>query len=141
MRASVVAERGLSSRGTWALECRFSSCGAQALLLHSMWDLPGPGIKPMSPALAGGFLTTVPPGKSLPLVFNLPQKRDHTVNFYGFPEHHEYFKIKTTPFIHMNTSSMREETFVGLFVLCSIPRVWRNAWYKTDTLKILLMIE
>ena len=23
-----------------------------------MWDLPGPGIKPLSPALAGGFLTT-----------------------------------------------------------------------------------
>ena len=29
-----------------------------------MWDLPGPGIEPMSPALAGGFLTIVPPGKS-----------------------------------------------------------------------------
>ena len=29
-----------------------------------MWDVPGPGIEPMSPALAGGFLTTVPPGKS-----------------------------------------------------------------------------
>ena len=29
-----------------------------------MWDLPGPGIEPMSPALAGGFLTTAPPGKS-----------------------------------------------------------------------------
>ena len=28
-----------------------------------MWDLPGPGLKPMSPALVGGFLTTVPPGK------------------------------------------------------------------------------
>ena len=30
-----------------------------------MWDLPGPGLKPVSPALAGGFLTTAPPGKSL----------------------------------------------------------------------------
>ena len=30
-----------------------------------MWDLPGPGLKPMSPALTGGFLTTEPPGKSL----------------------------------------------------------------------------
>ena len=29
-----------------------------------MWDVPGPGIEPVSPALAGGFLTTVPPGKS-----------------------------------------------------------------------------
>ncbi|KAJ8779522.1 hypothetical protein J1605_012406 [Eschrichtius robustus] len=29
-----------------------------------MWDLPGPGLEPVSPALAGGFLTTTPPGKS-----------------------------------------------------------------------------
>ena len=30
-----------------------------------MWDLPGPGREPMSAALAGGFLITAPPGKSL----------------------------------------------------------------------------
>ena len=29
-----------------------------------MWDLPGPGLEPVSPALAGRFLTTVPPRKS-----------------------------------------------------------------------------
>ena len=34
-----------------------------------MWDLPGPGIKPVSPELAGGFLTTASPGKSLSTVF------------------------------------------------------------------------
>ena len=28
-----------------------------------MWDLPGPGLEPVSPTLAGGFLTTAPPGK------------------------------------------------------------------------------
>ena len=43
----------------------FSSCGTWASLLRGMWDLPGPGIKPVSPALAGRFLTIVPPGKSL----------------------------------------------------------------------------
>ena len=32
-----------------------------------MWDLPGPGLKPVSAALAGGFLTTAPPGKLLEL--------------------------------------------------------------------------
>ena len=64
MWASVVVARRLSSCGSRALECRLSSCGARALLLHSMWDLPGPGLKPMSPALAGRFLTTVPPEKS-----------------------------------------------------------------------------
>ena len=27
-------------------------------MLRGMWDLPGPGLEPVSPALAGGFLTT-----------------------------------------------------------------------------------
>ena len=27
------------------------------------WDIPDPGIKPVSPALAGRFFTTLPPGK------------------------------------------------------------------------------
>ena len=63
-QASVVVAHGLSSRGSQALERRLSSCGARAYLLRGMWDLPVPGIEPVSPALAGGFLTTVPPGKS-----------------------------------------------------------------------------
>ena len=58
-----------SSCGTRAVEHRLSSCGAQAYLLCGMWYLPGPGLKPVFPALAGGFLTTVPPGKSLYLGF------------------------------------------------------------------------
>ena len=28
-----------------------------------MWDLPRPGLEPVSPALAGRFLNTAPPGK------------------------------------------------------------------------------
>ena len=28
-----------------------------------MWDLPGPGLEPVSPALAGRLSTTAPPGK------------------------------------------------------------------------------
>ena len=54
---------GFSSCGSRALEHSLSSCGARAQLLHGMWDLPGPGLEPVSPALAGGFLTTGPPGK------------------------------------------------------------------------------
>ena len=54
---------GCSSCGSRALERRLSSCGAWAYLLHGMWDLPGPGFEPVSPALAGGVLTTAPPGK------------------------------------------------------------------------------
>ena len=63
-RASVVVVHGLSSCGLQALERRLSSCGARAQLLRGMWGLPGPGLEPMYPALAGRFLTTVPPGKS-----------------------------------------------------------------------------
>ena len=56
---SLVAEHRLQTR-------RLSNCGSRAQLLRGMWDLPGPGLEPMSPALAGGFLTTAPPGMSLP---------------------------------------------------------------------------
>ena len=68
-RSSVVVMHRLSSCGSQSLECRLSSCGTRALLLCGMWDLPGPGIEPVSPALVGRFLTTVPPGKSLDLFF------------------------------------------------------------------------
>ena len=64
VRASVGVACRLSSCGSRALERRLSSCGAQAQLLRSMWNLPRPGLKPVCPALAGGFLTTAPPGKS-----------------------------------------------------------------------------
>ena len=81
-----VAVRGLpiavaSLAGSTDSRCmRFHSCGAQAqqlwlagsraqvLLLCGMWDPPGPGLEPVSPALAGGFLTTAPPGKPTQLV-------------------------------------------------------------------------
>ena len=65
MWAAVVVTRGLSSCSSRTPERRLGSCGAQAQLLCGMWDLPGPGLEPVSPALAGGFLTTVPPGKPL----------------------------------------------------------------------------
>ena len=43
-----------------------------------MWDLPGPGLEPVSPALAGGFLTTAPPGKSY-LSFDISYPGGHEV--------------------------------------------------------------
>ena len=61
--ASVVVARGLSSCGSRTLEPRLSSCGTGAQLLCGMWGLPGPGPEAVSPALAGRFLTTMPPGK------------------------------------------------------------------------------
>ena len=60
---SVAAAHGLSRCGSQALEHRLSGCGAQAYLLCGLRDLPGSGIEPVSPALAGRFLTTEPPRK------------------------------------------------------------------------------
>lgn len=42
---------------------------AMAWLLRGVWDLPRPVIEPRCPALAGGFLSTAPPGRSLKSVF------------------------------------------------------------------------
>ena len=41
-----------------------------------MWDLPGPGLQPVSPALAGGFLTTAPPGKSCSSFLKVESQRE-----------------------------------------------------------------
>ena len=52
-------------------------------------DLPDPGIEPVSPALAGGFFTSEPPGKpsqavSPYLLQKLPQTSAHPAG----PNHH-----------------------------------------------------
>ena len=54
--ASLVVEHRLQMH-------RLSSCGPRAQLLCGMWDLPRPGLEPVSPVPAGRFPTTVPPGK------------------------------------------------------------------------------
>ena len=65
--ASLVAEHRLQTR-------RLSNCGSRAQLLCGMWDPPRPGLKPMSPALAGRFSTTAPPGKPYTQYFVLIYK-------------------------------------------------------------------
>ena len=55
--------RGLSGCGSRAPERRLNSCDACTLLIRDAWDLPGSGIEPMSPAVAGRFFITEPPGK------------------------------------------------------------------------------
>ena len=61
--ASLLAEHRLQMR-------KLSNCGSRAQLLCGMWDLPRPGLEPVSPALAGRFSTTAPPGKPLTFFFN-----------------------------------------------------------------------
>ena len=59
--ASLVAEHRLQTQ-------RLSNCGSWAQLLRGMWDLPRPELEPVSPALAGRFSTTAPPGQPLALL-------------------------------------------------------------------------
>ena len=42
----------------------------------TLGDLPDPGIKPVFPALEGGFLTTVPPGKPRSFVTYLQKENE-----------------------------------------------------------------
>ena len=84
LRSTGSRRAGFSSCGSWAQQlwlagsrAQAQQCGARAQLLRGMWDLPGPGLEPVSPALAGGFLITEPPGKShLPFILILKYKFD-----------------------------------------------------------------
>ena len=62
--ASLVVEHKLQT-------LRLSNCGSRARLLRGMWDPPRAGLEPVSPALAGRFSTTAPPGKPNHMVFIL----------------------------------------------------------------------
>ena len=80
--ASLVAEHRLQTR-------RLSSCGSQAQLLRGMWDPPRPGLEPMSPALAGRFSTTAPPGKPQFCVFlYVIIPRTTAIEIYRYTEKH-----------------------------------------------------
>ena len=70
-RAGATLHRGrgpLTVAASLAVEHRLqtrtpSSCGSRAQSLRGTRDLPRPGLEPVSPALAGRFSTTAPPGK------------------------------------------------------------------------------
>ena len=62
--AGLLLSRPLLLRREHRLQMRrLSNYGSRAQPLRSMWDLPRPGLESVSPALAGGFSTTAPPGK------------------------------------------------------------------------------
>ena len=67
--ARALGRAGFSSCCSRAPEHRLNSSGSQASLLCGRWDLPGPGIELVSPALAGELFTTEPPGKPRTLHF------------------------------------------------------------------------
>ena len=66
---SLVTEHRLGAQIPTNVVCRLSSCGALAWLLIGMWNLPRSGIETIFSALAGGFLSTAPLGKSWVCLF------------------------------------------------------------------------
>ena len=56
---------GLSSHGMQALGAGLVVVAHGFSCFRGIWNLPGPGIKPTSPALTGGLLSILPSGKSL----------------------------------------------------------------------------
>ena len=58
-----VVDSLLPSTGSRRASSAVVAQGLVAPLTKGMWDLPRPGLEPMSPALAGRFSTTAPPGK------------------------------------------------------------------------------
>ena len=90
--ASLVAEHRLQMR-------RLSSCGSRAQPLRGTWDLPRPGLEPVSPALAGRFSTTAPPGKPGRRILNHCDTREvlHSVFLVLFPHGTAWCPLQSRP--------------------------------------------
>ena len=56
-RSPCLRHGGLGRCSRRTPEQRLGTGSTQAQLLLGLWDLPGPGVEPVSPALAGGFFT------------------------------------------------------------------------------------
>ena len=83
-----------------------------------MWSLPGPGIELMSPALAGVFLSTSPPGKSSAIIsfllhFSCDSIR-YIVSFYGVHSSHCFLYSFHSLFVPL----------IGYFQLIFLPTYW-----------------
>ena len=92
--ASLVAEHRLQTR-------RLSNCGSRAQLLQIMLDLPRPGLEPVSPALAGRFSTTAPPGKpqSFSLMFSTLFEFLRSSSFPWYPKNIPYVVVSGFSFL------------------------------------------
>ena len=110
--ASLVVEHRLQTR-------RLSNCGSRAQSLRGMWDLPRPGLEPVSPALAGRFSTTAPPGKPLKLHFHF-HRCYYERNFYFYVVKYEdfpllffkkYFVCLGSPPLFYSSSIQRSEEY------------------------------
>ena len=91
-----------------------------------MWNLPGPGIEPVSAALAGRFLTTGPPEKVLRIVLKFSNDRKKILKERYFVMHEN----------SIHTSVSLRYTFIGmqscLFIITAdaFTRSARVEWFQ-----------
>ena len=138
--ASLVAEYRLRT-------CRLSSCGSRAQLLRGMWDPPRLGLEPVSPALAGRFSTTAPPGKPGNRIFedNIKFKWGHTWLRWALIQLCPYKKKRDTerpPCDNRGRDSSDGSTNQGTPKTASTPEAWRNAWkrFSPRTLRVIMIL-
>ena len=86
-RLSVHRLQQLQHVSSAAATCGLSSRGTLAQWLCRMWDPPRAGAEPVSPALAGGFPTTGPPGEAriatLEYGVNYPVRHPKAISYAG----------------------------------------------------------
>ena len=125
---SPVAGRRLQgAQASGGMVCRLSSFGSWAQLLCSMWDLPRPGIKLVSPALAGGFLSTVSTRKSCFCFLGEP--------LYFFPWWLQQFIFPPT----MQKASLFSIPSPA-FVICRLLNDGHQDWCKVAPLVVLICL-
>ena len=102
-----------------------------------MWDLPGPGLEPVSPALAGGFLTTAPPGKPQEnRIFNEKALQTKISRTRGFRWRILTFKEELAPFLyHLFQKTEEEGVFLNSFYesrITLIPKLDKDSVKKEN---------
>ncbi|KAJ8778906.1 hypothetical protein J1605_013140 [Eschrichtius robustus] len=99
---------------------RLSSCGSQAQLLRGMWDLPRPGLEPVSPALAGRLSTTAPPGKPRHYLFDVQRNNIAMALEVTYWErlHSVYKEVKNHLDYHISVQNMMHQKEQGHMINC-----------------------
>ena len=87
-----------------------------------MWDLPGSGIEPVSPALAGGFFTSESPGKPIRLVFFFFSFFLLFSVYLGFPHVFTWIVKKSQALLQEEEEESEAAFSLGSYVLIFVDR-------------------
>ena len=124
--ASPVAEHRLQTR-------KLSNCGPRSQLLRGTRDLPRRGLEPVSPALAGRFSTTVPPGKPRVVCFLIlscisclyileinPLSIASFANIFSHSEGCLFFLFMVSFAVRKLLSLIRSHVFIFVFIFITL---------------------